>query len=533
MNGKVACFKERSGISFAEAVAVSDGKIVRVGRVDDLKQLVGPETVTLNLNGRVVLPGFIDTHAHPAMYGTACLFEVNVSKAASIREIIEILHKRAEQSKKGSWIRAYGYDDHKLADRRHPTRLDLDKAAPENPVALRRCCGHMSVMNTQALNILGITKQTKDPDGGVIDRDPASGEPAGLLREKASELAWKTCGTYTVEETKKGLARTFQDLLSWGITTVHDASAIPESIRAYQELKAEGNLPVRVNLMIQDQYLGQDLLSCVSALGLGGNFGDEWIKIMGIKFFADGSVGGHTAALNVPYLGEPKNFGVLRIERELLKERVTKAHNSGFQVCIHAIGDRAIDEALTAIETSLEKHPVENHRHRIEHCGLCQPAQLERIKASGVFVSSSTCFIFEVGDASMRALGEERINWYYPDRSYIDYGITSAENSDLGASATANPFIGIYAMVTRKDDQGRSFGIKQRTTLEEAIRLYTINGALLGFDEKNRGSIEEGKYADLIVLSDDPFSASEERFKDITVDITIVNGKIEYRRNKK
>lgn len=530
INGKIVYFNE--GISFAEAVAVKHGKIVKIGRTAEIKQLAGPETTILDVKGKVVLPGFIDTHTHPEMYGEFMLFEVDCSKAKSISDIVGMIKEKAKQTEKGMWIRAYGYDDHRLAEKRHPTRRDLDKAAPDNPVALRRVCGHMAVFNTLALKVIGITKETANPEGGIIDREPESGEPTGLLRETAADVAWKAIPKYTVKEIKQGLKRTFQDLLSWGITTIHDISAFPESIQAYQELKAEGELPVRVNLVVQHEYLGKDLLSNILKLGIRTGFGDEWLKIIGVKFYADGSIGGHTAALNEPYIGEPQNFGVLTMEKNVLNRRVAKAHGGGLQVCIHAIGDRAVDVALDAIERALKENPRRDHRHRIEHCGVCTPKQLKRLKNLGVCVSASTCFISGVGEASIRALGEERINWYYPHKSLAEYGIVVSENSDLGASMSADPFIGIYTSTTRKDGAGKVFGSNQSISLEEAIRSYTINAAFVGFDEKSRGSIEEGKLADLIVLSDDPFSVPTEHLKDVKVDITIVNGEIKFRRKK-
>jgi len=530
LNGKIALFNH--GISFAEALAVKNDRIIKVGRGAEIRKFKGPKTATLDLKGKVVLPGFIDVHTHPALYGISVVFDVDCSQTRSITEIIDVIGKKATQSAKGSWLRAYGYDDHRLTEQRHPTRWDLDKAAPENPVILRRVCGHMIVCNSLALEALKVTRETRDPQGGVIDRDPASGEPTGLLREKASESALNAIPEYSMEEIKNGLEQAFKDLLTWGITTVHEAEAAPRFVQAYQELKAEGKLAIRVNLLIPNEHSDEDLLSSIARLGIRGGFGNEWLKVTGIKFFADGSLGGHTAALNEPYVDEPENYGVLRVDPTVLKEQATKAHENGFQICIHAIGDKAIDVALDAIEEALKRNPKQDHRHRIEHCGLCTPKQLQRMKQLRVCASASTSFLSSsaLGDMSLKALGPERMEWYYPHRSFVEYGITSAEGSDLGAAASANPLVGIYTLVTRKSTQGKVFGANQGTTLEEAVRSYTTNAAHLGFDENDRASIQEGKLADLAILSGDPFSSSTDRIKDIKVDITIVGGQIRYRR---
>jgi len=530
INGKVLCFDHDGKISFTEAVAIKQGKIVKVGRNAEVQKLIGSETMVINLNGKVVFPGFIDSHTHPAAYGTHLLFEVDCSKATSITEIVHIIRQKAENTDKGSWIRAYGYDQNKLVEKRHPTRWDLDEAAPNNPVILTRCCGHMSVLNSLALEKLGITKETPGPEGGVIERDPLTKELTGLLKEKANEMVLKAV-SYRVDELKEGLKRAFQDLLALGVTTIHDLEVSPELIQAYQELKAEGKLPLRVNLVIVDEYSNRDLLSALSTLNIQRGFGDEWLKILGVKFFVDGSVGGRTAAFNEPYVGDPQNYGVIRIDPEILNEKVAIVHKNNLQICIHAIGDRAIDVALDAIENALKNFPKTDHRHRIEHCGVCTPKQLKRIKELGVCVSASTSFIYSVGQVYLQALGENRISWCYPHKSLTEQGIIVAENSDLGASLSANPFIGIYVLVTRKGSDDKVYGENQRVTLEEAIRAYTINAAYIGFDEKTRGSIEEGKSADLIVLSDDPFSVPVEKLKDIKVDLTIINGQIVYRRS--
>lgn len=529
-NGRVVLLGDK--ISFTEGLAVKGDRIVKVGHNAEMKELVGSETTMLDLHGKVVLPGFIDVHAHPALYGVCKVFEVDCTQAKSITVIIDAVRKKAAQSEKGDWISAFGYDDHFLAEQRHPTRWDLDKAAPKNPVVLKRVCGHMIVCNSLALGELKVTKETVAPHGGVIDKDAASGEPTGLLREKAAEHALSAMPPLSIQEIKKGLEQTFQDLLSWGITTVHEAEADPSFVRAYQELKAEGKLTARVNLLIPNELTDQDLLSSLATLGIRGGFGDKWLKVIGIKFFADGSLGGHTAALNDAYLDDPKNFGVLRVDPDVLKQRASKAHINGFQICIHGIGDKAIDVALDAIEEALKREPKTDHRHRIEHCGLCTPKQLKKMKSLGVCASASTSFLQSgvLGEASQKALGKERMQWYYPHKSFVDYGIVSAEGSDLGASNSADPLGSICTLVTRKSIEGKVYGQNQATTLEEAIRSYTTNSAFLGFDEEDRGSIEEGKLADLVILSDDPFSVTPEKIRSIKVDITIVGGQIRFRR---
>lgn len=417
------------------------GRIAALGTYEHLKGFVDTKTRIIDLRGRMVLPGFIDTHAHPATFGVSLAFEVNCRHSMSIEEIKESIRDKAKQTPRGSWIRGVGYDQYQLVERRHPTRRDLDDATSEHPVVLRRMCGHMCVVNSKALEIASINRNSRI-SGGVIDKDPSTGEPTGLLLERAQDLVLEKIPSYTIDEIKEGLRQCFQKLLEWGITGVHDAGIfhlqVSDGIRAYQELLRERKMPVRIGLMIPHEYLGRDLQSALANLGMESDFGNPWLKIVGVKYIADGSVGSHTAALREPYLGEPGNTGVTQIDQTTLNERVALAHEAGLRACIHAIGDRGVDMAIEAIEHA-QRHGRKPHlAHRIEHCGICWPSQIEKIKELGIVISSSTSFLFKMTEDSpwKAGLGAERMKRLYPHRDLIDHGIVTAGNSDLDQRKT-------------------------------------------------------------------------------------------------
>jgi predicted amidohydrolase YtcJ len=387
----------------------------------------------------------------------------------------------------------------------------------------------MCVANSKALKIAGINLDSQ-VSGGVIDKDPSTKEPTGLLREKAQDLVLDKIPNYSIDEIKEGLRQCFRKLVEWGITTVHDAGMyglrVSDAIQAYQELLIEKQLPVRVGLIIPQESFGKDLQSALSDVGVRSDFGGNWLKIVGMKYIADGSIGSHTAALREPYLKEPENRGVEVMSQEALNKRVALADAAGLRACIHAIGDRGIDMAIQAIELAQKNRAKPYLKHRIEHCGVCWPSQMKKIKELDIVVSSSTSFMFKMEEDSpwKEGLGAERMRRLYPHKELIEHGIVTAGNSDLGPAENAYPMIGIYTEVMR------TCAPEQRISLVDAIRSYTIEGAKAGNDEAERGTIEMGKLADMVVLSNDPFSVPAENLLDIKVDFTIVDGKIMHER---
>jgi len=506
-----------------EAIAVSKGRIVRVGTTREIERLVGKGTQTIDLKGRAVLPGFIDAHNHLWQFGLT-LSQVNCRSPPikSLKEIVDKIGERASKTPKGRWVVGWGYDDTKLKERRHPNRWDLDKVAPHVPVMIRRTCGHTCVVNSRALEMVGYTANTPQPEGGEIEKNPVTGEPTGVLRETAMKPVNDLARAYSVEELMEAIKLGQERLLSEGITSCHEAGLDANTIKAYQRLFALGQLKLRVYMMV---YV--DLLAQVVETGFVTGFGNDWLKIGCIKMMMDGGMGGRTAALYEPYEGAGDSRGIIYMSQEKLNELVKKAHEAGFQIGIHAIGDRAIDISLNALEAALKTVPRKDHRHRIEHCGLCTPELTARLKRLGVIPVGQPPFLYNIGDSFWTNLGGARIRWTYPFRTWLDEGIPAPGSSDRPVVLGA-PLLGIWACVNRKTEAGRMLAAEERVTPEEAIRMYTLNAAYASFEENLKGSIEPGKLADLVVLSADPCEVQADEIRNIRVEMTIVGGGVAY-----
>lgn len=523
VNGKVVTVDHNDKV--AEAVAVKGNRIVRVGDNIRVEELIGPDTEVVDLAGRTVLPGFIDSHVHAQGAGLLTVKEkeyVDIKYANSIAEVKEKIGARAKGTPKGEWVIGWGYMWTRFKEKRPPTGMELDEVAPDNPVIL--FFSAFGVANSMAMEIAGVTKDSR-PEYGEVELDPKTGEPTGVLRGGA---ATRLVSSHVppLELTPYEAVRLGCNRFSeWGITTIHEAGATRESTLAFQRLHREGELPCRIRLYVNNMAPHVDNYENVLALGLMGGFGNDMLRLSGIKFALDsmGTMG--TAATYEPCTGNPNSLGILLMEPETLKEYIVKTHRAGLQSATHSIGDRAIDINLDAIEAALAELPVEDHRHRIEHCTHCEPKQLERIKRLGVVAAESN-YIWNFGDAYKYQFGPERSRWLYPYRSFKEQGIVAASNSDYGGGPWhGNPILGIYAMVTRRTEGGDTIGPNQAIDVKQAIRTYTINGAYASFDEDRLGSIEEGKLADMIVLSGDITSVDVEEIKDIRVLTTIMDGK--------
>lgn len=530
VRGKVVTMDANGSIE--EAVALRAGRILAVGTTSEMMKFAGVRTEIIDLAGRTVLPGLIDSHTHPSHSATR-LYEINCRSppVKSVREILKMVAEKAVESGLGRWIRGANYNDIKLEERRHITRWELDKAAPENPVIISKETGHLYVVNSRALDLAGITKDTPDPPGGQVDRD-RNGTATGLLYETAGSLVSPLIPPYTVEEIKEGLRKVWNQFSEWGVTTTHDASGYGDAIKAYQELLAEGVRQVRTLLMVSVQPQrpeGADLLEAMTALGVESGFGNDWLKFMSLKIMGDGSGSGGSAAVYTPQNRGTKGLGLMTTDPEEMKRLTVKAHMAGIRVSIHSIGDRGIDLALDAIEEAQRLKPVPDMRHRIEHNSLCTPKQLKRIKELGVAPSSSIGYMWGIGDDYVENFGAERARWLHPHKAMMEMGIIAGGNSDCPVS-DGNPLIQIYEAVTRKTRTGQVVGSDEAITVMDAIRLYTWNGAYLGKEEGIKGSIEPGKLADMVVLDRDILSVPHEEIKDIKVLMTIAGGNVVYRR---
>jgi predicted amidohydrolase YtcJ len=512
----------------SEAALVIGDKIARIGTDEEIQAFIDNDTKVIDLEGKTMVPGFIDCHAHPIMFGLS-LMTINCTspQMKSIKEILDAYKKDVKEKGSGSWIIGFGYDDHNLEEKRHPTRWDLDRVAPDNPAMISRFCGHILVVNSQALEIAGITKDTKDPEGGRYDRDPETGEPNGVIRGAAMQQIRKLLPTQDPKTIRKAIILMAEQFLARGVTSVSDAGIVnPMYLRAYHEAISEDSVPIRFNLMISTELHPE-----LKKVGLFTGFGDEKLKLGAIKIVFDGSSSGRTAAIMEPYVDVPDSLGILYLSQEELDEKVKKAHRTGFQVGVHAIGDRAINGVLDAYDKALTLTPKDDHRFRIEHCGLNNPDIISRIKEMGVIPVPQPIFLYGEGESYRHGWGEERVKWAYPMRSWLDAGISPAMSSDCPATSgeeLISPLLGIYVAVTRKTDQGKELGPEQRIFVEEALKAYTLNGAYATFEENIKGSITVGKLADFAVLSNDPTMVTHDEIKDINVEMTIIGGKIVY-----
>jgi len=496
----------------AQAVAVLGERVLRVGKNSDVRPLIGRKTKVLDLRGRTVVPGMIDTHIHFVDYGLS-LGRIDLRGVRSIGEIQAKVASKAKETPTGKWILGRGWDQERLKEKRYPNRLDLDKASPENPALLNRVCGHVCVTSSLGLQLAGITKETPDPHGGQIDRDAVTGEPTGVLRDEAMSIVWRHVPQPTKPELVAAIEAASRRAVSAGLTTVHALLRDSAHVEALQEARATGRLGVRV-------YMGipVDLLDNLIGLGIKTGFGDDWLKIGCVKMLLDGSLGGRTAALKESYADDPGNKGLLLYREEELRQLVKKAHDSGYQLAIHAIGDRAIDLALDAIEEAQNKTPRKDHRHRIEHASIMSPQQIERMSRMEVIASVQPAFVTSDFWAADR-VGKKREIWVYPFKTLFKNVVASA-GSDCPVEHL-DPIEGIWAAVTRG-----GFLATERLGVDQVLYMYTVNGAYASFDEDEKGSISDGKLADMVVLSKDPFTVAHHELKSIKVEKVIIGGRV-------
>ncbi len=508
-----------------EAVAVQGNRITRVGALGEVMAEAGPGTTTVDLDGRALLPGLNDNHTHPISFGQG-LGQIDASPAAApaLAAVQEAFRARACEQSSG-WLLGRGYDDSRLDVHRHPTRFELDEATGDRPALLVRTCGHLAVANSAALTLAGVDADMDDPVGGQIDRD-RHGEPTGLLRETAMKLVSDHIPAPTIADMKDALRAAGKRFNEYGITSVGEAAiSNGRQFSAYQELATSGELPMRTFCMM----LIDDTLDDLARLGIQTGFGDAWFRVGPAKVFQDGSGGGRTAAMSVDYRNDPGNRGITIYDQDELNERFTRAHAAGFQMAAHAIGDRAISMILTAYETALAANPRPDARPRIEHCGMCTPEHLRRMKAIGALAIPQPSFIYYLGDSYIENFTGEQLAMAYPGRSWFDAGIVAVGSSDVPV-VSCDPFVNWRSAVTRSTQDGQYMGPNQGVTIDEAIRMFTINGAYGSFEESIKGSISEGKLADLTVLSADPRTVEPDALNTLRADLTMIDGRVVFQR---
>ncbi len=514
-----------AGNRLAEAVAVSDGHILAVGSKADVLATAGPSTQRVDLRGRSLLPGFIDAHAHfPWLGETQESIRFKATGMDNMAAIVRAVGERAAGAPAETWIRGWGYDQSKLAEGRHPTRLDLDPVSPDHPVLITRTCGHITAWNTKAMQLAGLTDDTPDPEGGRYDR--RDGRLLGVAYERAN-IPLASASQATAEETRAWLVGANRAYLAAGCTSVHDALGLTgPAMNHATDLVQSGALQVRLYGFVTVNAADHPHVP-VLATGYRSGFGDDRLRIGAFKVITDGSSSGPTAATRDPYTSNPDDSGIAYWSQDGLDDLVGRAHRAGWQCTVHAVGDRAIEQSLDAMARAQREFPRRGLRHRIEHCGIAPPDLQARVIAQGILPVMQPAFFWEFGDGYIRNYGRERADVMFPARSLLEAGVTVAGSSDAPVT-DYRPLFGIEQAMTRATMSGDVCGPGERVDLNTAIRMHTINGAYASFEEDRKGSIEVGKLADLTMLSADLRSLPPDEMRDLPVAATLVQGRVVY-----
>lgn len=510
--------------SIAKAFAVRAGRFTAVGDDAAILKLAGPSTIRVDLGGRTVLPGFNDTHVHLSS-GMQAEVLVDLSQARSVKDIQAAIRARAATSRPGEWIvGSRGWWEHEMAEKRLPTRRDLDAAAPANPVAIPG--PHYTIANSQALKLAGITRDTPDPQGGEIWKD-GNGEPTGLLMDNAGRLVSRFYPRATPEQQFAGMIRHQQLVNSHGLTSIGDPGASPEAAAMYRKLHDAGKLTVRVDFSYSvDPAAPLDQIE--ASLKSFGPPGQTWGDGM---FRSDqlGEVGLDGAELSAmlrqDYPDRPGYRGIQKVPNEQFNRFAALANRYGWRLRPHAVGDRAIDQALEAFEYANREKPIVWRRWMIDHAFLLLEDHLPKVKSLGVVINSQYMHNAQLGQLILTAWKRPLADKSEQFKLWVDNGVLFANGSDGPISYDAQPLYQIYGSVTRKTQWGGVLGAEQAISREDAIRSVTINGAYTSFEEDVKGSIEPGKYADFVVLSDDVLTVPADSIKDIRVLTTVLGGK--------
>ncbi|MEJ7809988.1 MAG: amidohydrolase [Gemmatimonadaceae bacterium] len=510
----------------AGAFATSAGRFVAVGSTADIRGLIGKRTRTLDAKQMTIVPGFTDCHNHAG--GTTLLYEVLVGNPfdvefVTIASIIDKLRARARQMPAGTWVEGYFHDDTKLKDKRSLNVHDLDLVSAEHPVVVRHRGGHTSFYNSKALELARVTRDTTNPPGGTFDRD-ANGQLNGRVTDLARTV-FNGVGqrpSFTAEQRNQrerdGLAHISKQFVRYGLTSVHHEGG---DLAALQEVRARGDLHHRVSYEASGRVLDSMIAS-----GIMSGFGDEWIKFGATsEHTVDGSFSERTMALSTPYPGTSYRGNVTETQDEL-DAWVERVHRAGIQVNCHANGDVAIDMYLTALERAQQRAPRPDARPKITHCTLINDDLVRRMKVLGAIPAMFTTYAYYNTD-KFPFYGAELMKRCMAFRTMLDAGIRAAAGSDFSPGPFA-PLMGIQGMVTRTGWDGTTWGANQRLSVDEALRVNTVNGAFASREESLKGSVTAGKLADFVVLADDPHTVSPDKIKDIAIVRTVVGGDTVY-----
>jgi hypothetical protein len=512
-NGKVLTVDDQ--FSTHNTVIVDEGLIVETGSAALLDRYQSDNLI--DLAGKTLMPGFIDSHIHirgrPQRY-------IELSEVTSIAEIQDLLRTKIAEIGEGEWITGYGWSEDELEEGRRPLKSDLDLAAPLNPVTLTRAGGHSAVVNSLALKLAEVTLATPQPEGGVIERGD-DGQLNGIIRER-QEIVGRLVPESTYEELISSLEVNLNALLEKGITSITDASKQPDDYVMFEDIYANTQLPLPRAAL---QFLWNDPEAIDRVKRRVGD-GTDMLKIGPIKVFADGGFTGPAAYTLEPYVNQGEYRGYLNMQESELVSLLNEIHDAGWQMGIHTIGDAAIVLVVNTLADALERNPREDHRHYLNHFSMRPPElTMELMAEHEIHITQQPNFTYTLEGRYVENLDGWRLQHNNPIRSPMDHGITVALSSDI---LPIGPLVGLYAAVTRKGMTGTVYGADEAITMAEAIRAYTLLGAYLNFEEDSKGSLEAGKFADMIVLSDDLLTIDPEKIMDIVVEQTFVNGELVY-----
>jgi predicted amidohydrolase YtcJ len=530
INGKVLTMDDRSSV--VEALAVLDGKILATGTNASVKSIIGTRTRVIDLAGKTVVPGLIDTHAHFKAAGLSD-YVVSMNRAKTVAEALDAIKTFAARKKPGEWIVGGAWHPpSQLAEKRYLTKQEIDGVAPNNPVYLRTV-GHFSMANGLALQKAGVDKNTPDPSGGSFEKD-AAGELTGVLVETAIDQVERAVPPWSEDDEVRQFKIAEGVLNSFGITSVIDGATEARDIRTLQKIAASGEATLRAGLMFRPEPPA-DMSAWEAVMagnGAASGFGDDWLKFAGIKIFYDGGMTLKTALMRDVYPDSHDNYhGIAQQTPERLKQLVSICNRYGWRVGVHVVGDLGIDQVLDALESADKEKSIRDRRFVLIHASLIRPEQMERAHRLGVRIDFQNVFMWDKAATVERFLGRATADRAVPTRTLIaKMGLDS-----LGAGTDfpvnpINPFLNMYIMVTRKDPNGNVYGASEAISREQALRLYTSAASYYTFEEAQKGTIRPGKLADFVVLSADYMAVPEEQIKDIKADLTLVGGKVVFQR---
>ncbi|MEC5423268.1 amidohydrolase [Virgibacillus sp. C22-A2] len=506
-----------------QAIAMKNGRILELD-TSKIPSLISDETKVIDLDGKTVLPGFIDAHQHMIQFGYKLLcVDCNLE---SISDVVSAIENKAKSAEPDEWIIGLGFNEANFKENRMLHREDFTHI--ENPVMITRYCYHAAVVNQKALIVSEINESTVNPEGGEIVKDNFN-RLTGELREKALDIVKASIPPLTDREIEEAIFSANNFYLTQGITAVHEAgmghlTGELKEFRLFQKLSLNGSLDIRVYGMVLDQFFNE-----VADAKLVTGFGNQKLRLGSIKFFSDGTISGQTASISENYSGSDSNRGMMMMPNSELKERIIAAHKEGFQVAVHAIGDKAIELVLIAYEEALELYPRKDHRHRIEHCGIVTPEIIKRMKKLHVIPVPQPAFIYLNGDVYMDVLPDKLKNLLYPAKTFIEEGLKPAGSSDCPV-ITSSVLLGISSAMSRATRNGNIVSSSEQVTLVEAIEMYTKNAAYAAFEENEVGTIEIGKRGDLTILPPNFMTFSAEEVRETNVEMTVIEGDIKFTR---